>query len=79
MPAYTKKEFVKKLNDYYEDKDLIYVLYWTKDEFEGSFDREIKKKDWEFAIESLDTERAEQEIKEEIEENLMKNMEKSED
>lgn len=71
MPAYTKKELVKKLNDYYEDKDLIYVLYWTKDEFEASFDREIKKKDWEFAIESIDTESAEQEIKEQIEERLM--------
>ena len=46
MPAYTKKELVKKLNDYYEDKDLIYVLYWTKDEFEASFDRELYR-DWE--------------------------------
>lgn len=71
MPAYTKKELVKKLNDYYGDRDLMYVLYWTKDEFEASFDREIKKKDWEFAIESIDTERAEQEIKEQIEERLM--------
>lgn len=71
MPAYTKKELVKKLNDYYEDKDLIYALHWTKDEFEASFDREIKKKDWEFAIESIDTESAEQEIKEQIEERLM--------
>lgn len=75
MPAYTKKELVKKLNDYYEDKDLIYVLYWTKDEFEASFDREIKKKDWEFTIESIDTESPEQLIKELIEERLMETSE----
>ena len=79
MGTYTKKELVKKLNDYFADNDLLFVLWWSKDEFEASFDKEIKRKDWEYAIESLDTESEEQSIKEKIEENLMNNMEESED
>ena len=71
MPAYTKKELVKKLNDFYEDKDLIFALLWTKDEFEASFDRDIKKKDWETTVESIDTQSSEHEIKELIEGRLM--------
>ena len=68
---YTKKELIKKLNNNYNDKDLILVLWWAKDEFEASFDKEISEVDWEFSIENLDTESQEQAIKEQIEENLM--------
>lgn len=71
MGTYTKKELVKKLNDHFADNDLLFVLWWSKDEFEASFDKEIKRKDWEYAIESLDTESEEQSIKEKIEETLM--------
>jgi len=79
MSVYTKKELVKRLNDYYEDKDLLYVIYFAKDEFEASFDKEINKKDWEYAIENIDSESQEQVIKEQIEENLMNEMELNED
>ena len=79
MGTYTKKELVKKLNDHFGDKDLLFVLWWSKDEFEASFDKEIKNKDWELAIENIDSESQEQVIKEQIEENLMNNMEESED
>ena len=79
MGTYTKKELVKKLNDHFADKDLLFVLWWSKDEFEASFDKEIKNKDWESAIENIDSESQEQVIKEQIEENLMNNMEESED
>ena len=79
MGTYTKKELVKKLNDHFGDKDLLFVLWWSKDEFEASFDKEIKNKVWESAIENIDSESQEQEIKEQIEENLMNNMEESED
>ena len=79
MGTYTKKELVKKLNDHFADKDLLFVLWWSKDEFEASFDKEIKNKDWESAIENIDSESKEQEIKEQIEENLMNEMEESED
>lgn len=79
MGTYTKKELVKKLNDHFGDKDLLFVLWWSKDEFEASFDKEIKNKDWESAIENIDSESQEQAIKEQIEENLMNNMEESED
>lgn len=79
MGTYTKKELVKKLNDHFGDKDLLFVLWWSKDEFEASFDKEIKNKDWESAIENIDSESQEQVIKEQIEENLMNNMEESED
>ena len=75
MGTYTKKELVKKLNDHFADKDLLFVLWWSKDEFEASFDKEIKRKDWEYAIESLDTESEEQSIKEKIEETLMEESE----
>jgi len=79
MGTYTKKELVKKLNDHFGDKDLLFVLWWSKDEFEASFDKEIKNKVWESAIENIDSESQEQAIKEQIEENLMNNMEESED
>ena len=79
MGTYTKKELVKKLNDHFADKDLLFVLWWSKDEFEASFDKEIKNKVWESAIENIDSESQEQQIKEQIEENLMNEMEESED
>lgn len=79
MGTYTKKELVKKLNDHFADNDLLFVLWWSKDEFEASFDKEIKNKVWESAIENIDSESQEQVIKEQIEENLMNNMEESED
>jgi len=79
MGTYTKKELVKKLNDHFADKDLLFVLWWSKDEFEASFDKEIKNKVWESAIENIDSESQEQAIKEQIEENLMNEMEESED
>ncbi|NBP57594.1 hypothetical protein EBU71_13865 [bacterium] len=79
MGTYTKKELVKKLNDHFGDKDLLFVLWWSKDEFEASFDKEIKNSVWESAIENIDSESQEQIIKEQIEENLMNNMEESED
>ena len=79
MGTYTKKELVKKLNDHFADNDLLFVLWWSKDEFEASFDKEIKNKVWESAIENIDSESQEQAIKEQIEENLMNNMEESED
>lgn len=75
MGTYTKKELVKKLNDHFADNDLLFVLWWSKDEFEASFDKEIKRKDWEYAIESLDTESEEQSIKEKIEETLIEESE----
>lgn len=78
MGTYTKKELVKKLNDHFGDKDLLFVLWWSKDEFEASFDKEIKNKVWELAIENIDSESQEQAIKEQIEENLMNEMEESE-
>ena len=79
MGTYTKKELVKKLNDHFADNDLLFVLWWSKDEFEASFDKEIKRKDWEYSIENIDSESQEQQIKEQIEENLMNNMEENED
>lgn len=78
MSVYTKKELVKTLNNYYEDKDLLYVIYFTKDEFESRFDKEIKKKDWKYAIENIDSESQEQVIQEQIDENLMSEMELNE-
>lgn len=78
MSVYTKKELVKTLNDFYEDKDLLYVIYFTKDEFESRFDKEIKKKDWKYAIENIDSESQEQVIQEQIDENLMSEMELNE-
>jgi len=78
MSVYTKKELVKRLNDYYEDKDLLYVIYFAKDEFETSFDKKIKNKDWDYAIEYVDSESHEQNIKEQIEQNLINEMELNE-
>lgn len=75
MGTYTKKELVKKLNDHFSDKDLLFVLWWSKDEFETSFDKKIKNEIWEQAIENIDSESQEQEIKEQIEGNLMDSIE----
>lgn len=76
--TYTKKSLLRLLENF-DDKDEFYVLLWSKDEFEASFDKEIKNKDWKYAIENIDSESQEQEIKEQIEENLMNEIEESED
>jgi hypothetical protein len=75
MGTYTKKELVKELNDCFSDKDLLFVLWWSKDEFEASFNEKIKNRVWELAIENVDSESQEQEIKKQIEENLMDSIE----
>jgi hypothetical protein len=75
MGTYTKKELVKKLNDHFSDKDLLFVFWWSKDDFEASFNKKIKNEIWESAIENIDSESQEQKIKEQIEENLMDSIE----
>jgi hypothetical protein len=74
MAIFTKKQLVKHLNQHFQDKDNLYVLWWSKDQFEGKLDRKIKEIDWEFAIENLNTESEEQLIDETIEETLMSEM-----
>lgn len=74
MFAITKKQLVKKLNDYYEDKDLLLAVWWAKDEFDGNFSKDITNKTWRTSIEDVDTESQEQEIKELIEIKIMESL-----
>lgn len=78
MSVYTKKELVKHLNAHFEDKDTLYVLWWSKDQFEAQLDKEIKKKDWEYVIDNLDTSNEEHAIDESIQQTLMEQIEDEE-
>ena len=67
----TKKELAKRLASY-KPNEKILVLFWTKDEFDDGCgvnyesDKPVTKKQWEEAIESIDADSFEEQIREEI-------------
>jgi hypothetical protein len=66
----TKKELIQRLAPY-NANEKIFVMFWTKDEFDdGSVnyesDKPVTRKQWEEAIESVDADPTEEQIREEI-------------
>ena len=46
----TVKALKENLNENFTDTDSIYVLFFSKEEFEGNFNSEVTKKVWESAL-----------------------------
>jgi len=71
----TKKELSKRLASY-KPNEKILVLFWTKDEFDDGCgvnyesDKPVTKSQWEQAIESVDADSFEEQIREEIISNI---------
>jgi hypothetical protein len=71
----TKKELAKRLASY-KPNEKILVLLWTKDEFDVESgvnyesDKPVTKSQWEQAIESVDADSFEEQIREEIISNI---------
>ena len=64
---YTVSQLKKKLA-LFEPSDVLYVMFWAKDEFEDNFeDQKITNRMWYQALENIDSENEDQYIKESIE------------
>ena len=66
----TVKDLKVNLNENFKDTDSIYVLFFSKEEFEGNFDSEITDKTWETALAVVDDEEADAIIQNQIAEEL---------
>jgi hypothetical protein len=66
----TVKDLKKNLNENFNDSDTIYVLFFSKDEFEGNFDSEITDDVWAKALSVVDDETADQDIQDQINQEL---------
>jgi hypothetical protein len=66
----TVKDLKKNLNENFNDSDTIYVLFFSKEEFEGNFDSEVTDDVWAKALSVVDDETADQDIQDQINQEL---------
>lgn len=66
----TVKDLKKNLSENFNDADNIYVLFFSKEEFEGNFDSEITDDVWAKALSIVDDESADQDIQDQINQEL---------
>jgi hypothetical protein len=66
----TVKDLKKNLNENFKDSDTIYVLFFSKEEFEGNFDSEVTDDVWAKALSVVDDETADQDIQDQINQEL---------
>ncbi len=66
----TVKDLKKNLNENFKDKVQIYVLFFSKEEFEGNFDSEVTDDVWSKALSLVDDESADQDIQDQINQEL---------
>lgn len=66
----TVKALKENLNENFTDTDSIYVLFFSKEEFEGNFTSEVTKKVWESALAVVDDEEADAIIQNQIADEL---------
>lgn len=75
---YTVSQLKESLSNF-KPSDTIYVMFWSKDEFEDNFDdKEITNKMWKQALETVDSEGEEQIVKETIEQEIYNLLEEKE-
>jgi hypothetical protein len=72
----TVKDLKVNLNDNFKDTDSIYVLFFSKEEFEGNFDSEVTDKVWQKALAFVDDDEADQLIQEQISHELSTQLDK---
>jgi tRNA(His) 5'-end guanylyltransferase len=66
----TVKALKENLNENFTDTDSIYVLFFSKEEFESNFDSEVTNKVWESALAVVDDEEADAIIQNQIADEL---------
>jgi hypothetical protein len=66
----TVKALKENLNDNFTDTDSIYVLFFSKEEFESNFDSEVTDKVWQSALAVVDDEEADAIIQNQIADEL---------
>jgi len=66
----TVKALKENLNENFTDTESIYVLFFSKEEFESNFDSEVTTKIWESALAVVDDEEADAIIQNQIADEL---------
>jgi hypothetical protein len=74
----TVKDLKVNLNDNFKDTDSIYVLFFSKEEFEDKFDSEVTDKAWQQALAFVDDDEADQLIQEQIAHELSTQLDEKE-
>ena len=54
----TVKDLKVNLNENFKDTDSIYVLFFSKEEFEDKFESEVTEKAWQQALAFVDEDEA---------------------
>jgi hypothetical protein len=66
----TVKALKENLNENFTDTESIYVLFFSKEEFESNFDSEVTDKVWQSALAVVDDEEADAIIQNQIADEL---------
>lgn len=66
----TVKALKENLTENFTDTESIYVLFFSKEEFEGNFNSEVTNKIWETALAVVDDEEADAIIQNQIADEL---------
>ncbi len=74
----TVKDLKVNLNDNFKDTDSIYVLFFSKEEFEDKFDSEVTDKVWQQALAFVDDEEADSLIQDQIAHELTTKLDEKE-
>jgi hypothetical protein len=74
----TVKDLKVNLTDNFKDTDSIYVLFFSKEEFEDNFDSEVTDKVWQQALAFVDDDEADQLIQEQIAHELSTQLDEKE-
>lgn len=72
----TVKDLKVNLNENFKDTDSIYVLFFSKEEFEDNFDSEVTDEVWQKALAFVDDDEADQLIQEQISHELSTQLDK---
>lgn len=72
----TVKDLKVNLDENFKDTDSIYVLFFSKEEFEGNFESEVTDKAWQQALAFVDDDEADQLIQEQISHELSTQLDK---
>jgi hypothetical protein len=74
----TVKDLKVNLNDNFKDTDSIYVLFFSKEEFEDKFDSEVTDKAWQQALAFVDDDEADSIIQDQIAHELSTQLDEKE-
>jgi hypothetical protein len=74
----TVKDLKVNLDENFKDTDSIYVLFFSKEEFEDKFDSEVTDKAWQQALAFVDDDEADSIIQDQIAHELSTQLDEKE-